>query len=277
MDCSQARELLSAYCDDELSAEERATVALHLEQCEDCARRLEEFHRLSRLAQELVCPSTPDHLWPQFEQQLDAANGQGGSIGGSRPRWQICTAAVAASVLLVALVWIAFKSWPGHDGHEMGAAFEQYLTTFSDDPETAQHILVENYPSREVELDQAIEVVGYRPAIADGLPDGITAGPAYVLKMPCCTCVQCYCQRPDRSGIAIFEHDDDESDWFGDRSESAAICHGTRCSLVNLSNNLLAATWRRGQRFITVVGARDMSEIERLVASLQRSDLPRKQ
>ena len=76
--------------------------------------------------------------------------------------------------------------------------------------------------------------------------------------------------------MAIFEHDDDESDWFGDRSESAAICHGTRCSLVNLSNNLLAATWRRGQRFITVVGARDRSEIERLVASLQRSDLPRK-
>jgi len=48
MQCERARELLSAYLDGELTAEERRAVAAHIEGCRTCAAEAADFERIGR-------------------------------------------------------------------------------------------------------------------------------------------------------------------------------------------------------------------------------------
>lgn len=52
MQCERARELLSAYLDGELSAEERRAVAAHVEGCRSCTAQIDDFRRIGRLLAE---------------------------------------------------------------------------------------------------------------------------------------------------------------------------------------------------------------------------------
>lgn len=273
MDCSEVKELLSAYHDDELSSDTRTAVAEHLAGCEDCARELEGFRSLSIMAERLAQPEPPAHIWQSLEEQLAVERRDRTErstfldwLGWTRKpsvRFGLATAAA----ILIAVGWFGYANWPVEHNvdHQMAVVFGEYLEEFRRDPSAAQQILLANYEGRSVDADQALHTVGYRPVIADGLPDGYSVESTYVIKMPCCTCVQCLCRRSDGTTIAIFEHDDEEADWFGDRPQSEAICDGKRCSMVEIDDRL-AATWRQGKRHITVVGARDAAEVERLVA-----------
>jgi len=273
MDCSEVKNLLSAYCDDELSSVKRTAVADHLAGCDDCARELAGFQSLSTLAAGMTHPEPPAQIWQELEEQLDFEHGQQSArptflnwLGWMRKpsvRFGLATAAA----ILIAVGWFGYANWPVEHNvdHQMAVVFGEYLEEFRRDPSAAQQILLANYEGQAVDADQALHTVGYRPAVAYGLPEGYAVEETYVMKMPCCACVQCLCQRSDGTTIAIFEHDDEEADWFGDRPQSEAICDGKRCSMVEIDDRL-AATWRQGKRHITVVGARDAAEVERLVA-----------
>ncbi|MEO8498748.1 MAG: zf-HC2 domain-containing protein [Planctomycetota bacterium] len=272
MDCSEVKELLSAYYDDELSSDKRTAVANHLAGCDDCVHELEIFRNLSALADGLTHPEPPAHIWQQIEKELGSEQ----QNRSERPRifeWLGWTKQPAvrfglaiAAAILIAIGWFGYTTWFEHDpDHQLAAVFGEYLDEFRRDPVAAQKILLANYEGQAVTVEQAVRTVGYRPAVADGLPDGYTVGETYVMKMPCCTCVQCLCQSSDGTTIAIFEHDDKEADWFGDRPQTEAICDGTRCSLVELDDRI-AATWQRGKRHMTLVGVKDKAEVERLVA-----------
>ena len=88
--------------------------------------------------------------------------------------------------------------------------------------------------------------------------------------MPCCTCVQSLCKRTDGTTVAIFEHDNAQPDWFGRRQTNTIDCAGQCCTLVRVDSQL-AATWQFGQRHITVIGARDVTEIDKLAAAFAGS------
>ena len=179
-------------------------------------------------------------------------------------------------MVLIVAGWFSYTNWHAHDAeHRLAVVFGEYLEEFQRDPKAAQAILLANYEGHAVDAEQAVHMVGYRPAVADGMPEGYSVGETYVTKMPCCTCVQCLCRRSDGTAIAIFEHNDEETDWFGERPKSEATCNGTRYSLVEVGDEI-AATWRRGGRHITVVGVHDRAEVERLVAWLddRRRPLP---
>lgn len=266
------KELLSAYYDDELSTDKRTAVADHLAGCDDCAHELGVFRNLSAMAERLSHPEPPAHIWQQLEKELgkDFQNSSArptlfGWLGWTKQPVVRFGLAIAAA-LLIALGWFGYTTWFEHDADEqLAAVFGEYLEEFRRDPTTAQNILLTNYKGQAVDVEQVVHTVGYRPVVADGMPEGYTVGETYVMKMPCCTCVECLCQRNDGTTIAIFEHDDEEADWFGDRPQTEAMCDGTRCSLVNL-NDGIAATWQRGKRHVTLVGAKDSAEVERLVA-----------
>ena len=117
-------------------------------------------------------------------------------------------------------------------------------------------------------MTEATTKLGYRPAAADGLPEGYSLDTVYVLKMPCCTCVQCICTTEDGTTIAIFEHDTDQPIWFGNRPSIDASCFGKTCNIVQV-DNLLAVSWQMNRRHLTVVGARHVEDLEGLIASLQ--------
>jgi len=266
------QELLSAYFDDELSSDERTAVAEHLADCEQCSAELAKFERLSGMARELATPMPPAQIWSQLERQLGGTRNEE-RVQPSRhlSPWSHSIqrmVAVAATILVTAgLGWWGYSTWSSHGDHAgFTAEFGHYLDEFARDPAMAQRFLLAKYEGRAVDAQQAVRQVGYRPAVADGVPEGYSVESTYVMKMPCCTCVQCLCNRTDGTTIAIFEHDDEETrEWFGDRPQGSASCNGTICSLVELDQRI-AASWKRDKRHLTVVGLRNVAELTDLVA-----------
>lgn len=274
MECSEARELLSAYHDAELSAEVRSPVAEHVESCSRCAEELALFGVLSAMARGLDDPEPPPQLWADIEAGLDAGGQEGAPsrlerLAGKR---RLSLLVTAATVLIAAGVWFATRTWrtPGHHG-DLAADFGEYLEQFATDPDRAQNALLVKYEGQAVDLSQATRQLGYRPAVAAGLPKRYSLEAVYLLKMPCCTCVQSICRRDDGHVFAIFEHDEEQPVWFGDRPRIETQCHGCACSIIQTDRGLVAS-WKANKRHLTVVGARGLEEIADLVGHLKGGD-----
>ena len=285
MNCSEAKEKLSAYYDGELDGDQSSRLAEHLAQCTDCSEELAGFKRLSNMATSLSSPPEPQLVWGQLQQRLDepselddAKVTPSTSTHRSALLSRSILLALAATLLVATGVgWFSYRTWFGHGEHDhFTQDFGEYLTQFSSDPEAAQQLLLTKYEHELVDANEAMTHVGYRPAVAGGLPSGYRLKSTHVMKMPCCTCVQSLCQRSDGTSLAIFEHDDEETtEWFGDRPETVATCGNKQCSLVELDSDL-AASWKRGARHITLVGARGKDEVSDIVAWFdgQRSAAP---
>ncbi len=294
MNCKETQDLLSAFYDDELSVDVRAAVAEHLQDCQGCARALTEYEQLSGAFSRTAAPPVPPSVWGQIVQGLDADNATE-SVGRVKPlpavapavelassanadrspnrRWSRATyqrLAIAASILLVfgLSVWISRHDTMSDTDHghskEFVATMDHYLRALPENPDEAEQFLLDKYDGKVVAPDEAVRLVGYRPAVADGLPQGYSLASTSVLKMPCCTCVKAVCKRQDGSTLVLFEHDDEEVDWFGDRASSMAMCGDKECCLVDLDSSI-AATWREGPRSVTAVGVKDQEEVTALV------------
>ena len=178
--------------------------------------------------------------------------------------------AIAASLLLaVGLgVWRfrgdSMPEMPHDHSQDFVATIDHYLDVLPKDPDGAEQFLLKKYNGTVIAPDEAVRLVGYQPAVAQGLPHGYSLTSTSVLKMPCCTCVKSVCRRQDGSTLVLFEHDDDQVTWFGQRATSMAVCGDKECCLVDLDSSL-AATWRKGSRSVTVIGLRDQEEITELV------------
>ena len=273
MNCSQVQEVLSAYYDGELPCETKAEVAGHLDGCARCSRRVAAFGQLSAAAQALPTPSPPPEMWTQLAQELDAA-------GDSRPAarqkiWMLTSrkvAAIAAALLLaVGVGSFAFVTFRGpHAPDQMAADLGDYLEAFQRSPLEAQKVLLASYEGEAVALAESAEQAGYRPAVASGLPESYSVDSVFVWKMPCCTCVQTLCKREDGSTVAIFEHGTDKPVRFGDCPCVSAECGGKKCSIVE-GKPQLAVSWDHNGRQLTVIGARDMNEVNALVEWLVKA------
>ena len=274
MNCSEVQELLSTYYDGELAADMHKRVTEHVDDCSACAQHIAGFERLSEMAAALDTPTAPEIIWSELEQQLEQRplDDQTAVVPAGQTRTTTFSVqrrfALAAIVLLaVGVGWFAYQARFGHEQHgPFTADFGRYLQDFQRDPAAAQQFLLTKYDGQSVDTAQAEQRLGYRPVVADGLPEGYSMESMHVMKMPCCTCVKCLCKRSDGSAIAIFEHNDDEMrEWFGDRPERSATCGGKSCSLVDVDSRI-AATWKRGKRHVTVIGARDVTEVDQMVA-----------
>lgn len=272
MDCTEVNEFLSNFHDGELPSHQRIAIEGHLKGCPDCAQELDGFRTLSVLAEGLIHPNPPPDLWHQIEEQLSVERTTSRHPAffnrtGWRGRPFIRFGLAVAAMILIVVGWIGYRTWlDDHGDHQFAAVFGQYLDRFRVDPHKAQETLLAKYQGRTVDPEQAVQTVGYRPAVADGLPEGYSIESTYVMKMPCCTCVQSICTRSDGTTIAIFEHDDQEvNEWFRGRREISAVCNGKSCSLVELGDRI-GASWKRGKRHMTVIGLRDTREIGELAA-----------
>lgn len=273
MDCSSARQHLSAFHDGELLPELRAAVAEHVAGCHECARSLGDFRELSRAAAELTTPaiSSSADIWPELERKLDAeARAQRGLLFGLLGKSRVW-AGVAAAVLVLVGISISIVVWTvrstEHRHEHVAAEFGHFLDEFDRDPDAAQQVLVANYEGRVVSLDEATRELHYRPVAPQELPDGSFPVAIYLLRMPCCTCVQTIYTRKGGGKLAVFEHVDDQPGWFGDRPMIKTRCNGMPTSLVQVDDHL-AASWQRRGRYVTVVGARDVEQVAKLVTFL---------
>jgi len=276
MQCREAQELLSAYYDGELPAESLSSLAAHVEGCPRCGEELAGFGDLSAMAKGLGDPEPPRGIWTGIEAALDA-DSQGVPTerrGAARKRgarkWLGLFATAALVLVTTGVVWFTFgpRQPPGRD-RALAADFSEYLERFPENPERAQQVLLAKYDGQAVGLSQAVHRTGYRPAVADGLPERYTLDGMYVLDMPCCTCVQAICRRDDGKVFAIFEHVEEQPAWLGARPRRDTQCHGCACSVIAAERGVVAS-WKGGKRHLTVVGADDVEEIADLISHLHR-------
>ncbi len=270
MNCENIQELLSAYFDHELPDESRLRVAEHIKECAACSTELAGFESLSSMADRLTAPLPPESGWRRLEDSLNGDR-SARSLGHGR-RWSLPSRrllAMAATILVVmGLGWSGYRTWAPH--HKQATVLEHYLQGFQQDPRKAQSMLLAKYRGEAVDAKHAVQKVGYRPAVADGLPEGYSIDSTFVMEMPCCTCVQTLCRRSDGSVLVVFEHDEEQPNWFGGRPGIMANCGGQQCSLVGLDSQL-AASWKRGTRHLTIIGARDVAEVDKMVSWLAGS------
>src|SRR5690606_36109468 len=104
----------------------------------------------------------------------------------------------------------------------------------------------------------------YRPVTVGETPPGYSLKSVFVMNMPCCTCLQANFTRKTGGLLAVCEHDGEQSQWFGDRPAIMATCHGHPSRLVQV-DSFLAVSCPCGPRYLTIVGARDLEEVNRLV------------
>ena len=267
MNCSEAQESLSSYHDGELSSNLAAEVAVHLADCSSCAAELASFSDLSHISRRLTNPPVPAQVRDELEEKLRGERERTAILGrivSSRVSGKFV--AIAATILIAAgLGVVAYQAWfagveHDHLHNHLAENFGGFLDEFENRPDNAQQILLVNYEGRPTTLREAATVLGYEPVVAKGLPAGCSLEKVYLLKMPCCTCAQVVCRNEKGHSIAIFEHDSDQPMWFGSRPTVERLCHGVPTSVVQVGDKL-AATWKDGKRFLTIIGATDLNEV----------------
>tara|TARA_R110002073_G_scaffold245940_2_gene408708 strand:- start:11138 stop:12061 length:924 start_codon:yes stop_codon:yes gene_type:complete len=287
MNCTEIQELLSPYYDGELPSDALASVAEHVRGCASCAEVLAGYGKLSESFSADPAGAVSEDIWAKIVDELDRPDEIqdkskvltiSATIEAKRPWLTRATyqrLAIAASMLFVLglSIWLHRQDaiTDMHDGHEAEfvATMDYYLEVLPENPDQAEQFLLDKYDGKLVAPEQAISLVGYRPTVANGLPEGYTLVSTSVLKMPCCTCVKAVCKRADGSTLVLFEHDDEKAAWFGERPSSMAMCGDKECCLVDLDSSI-AATWREGTRSVTAVGARDQAEVASLVNWFKR-------
>ncbi|QEG35788.1 anti-sigma factor family protein [Bythopirellula goksoeyrii] len=268
MNCSKVYDRLSAYHDSELSQEDAAQVAAHLAKCPTCTEELASYVRLSGLSRRLIDPPVPEQLWAELQSKLDTPTTSWKRIARHLPDYLPQQRLVLAASLLIAfgIGVLAYLNWSSHSEHNhLAMNFSHFLEEFEQRPEEAQQILLANYNGRQSTLQEVTDVLGYEPVAANKLPPEYRMDQVYLLDMPCCTCAQIVCKNKEGQSIAIFEHAIDQPVWFGDRPTVECLCHDIPTSVTQMGNRL-AATWKEGQRFITIIGATDLDEVTEFIA-----------
>lgn len=293
MNCTEAQARLSAYFDRELPTDARQAMAEHLGHCSECAAQLTGFQRLSSMTADLSAPEPPD-MWADLEQQLDTetADQKGASLVSSHSRdgddlssaspkrgwrslwmtWPNVATQLAALVLLaIGVGYLVVRNWPHHThGEETTVSLEAYLDAFQKDPSKAQDLLLTSYAAQQIDPGVTTSELPYRPAV-DDLPPEYTLHAAYFIEMPCCKCVQAVCHRSDGSVLSIFEHEKEQAFGYGQCTCTDMQCDGKSMCMIARDERLAAARWEKDGRYITVIGARDIDEIELLMSHMSGS------
>jgi len=270
INCATARQQMSPYHDDELSPDLRAAMAQHLEGCLECTRSLAELRALSRTAGQMPTPTVPAGIWPQLENKLSADIPRQRALPANLILRRRTWIGLATAAVVVVAASTAVFVWLEHGEHEHGHVavnFANYLDEFERNPDAAQQTLLAKYEGQAVSYDEAATKVRYQPVTPERLPNGLSRKAVYLLRMPCCTCVQAIYQSTDGEQLAVFEHIDDQPGWFGTRPTIHTRCNGMPTSLTQV-DDCLAASWNHQGRFVTVVGARNVEQVGELVAFL---------
>lgn len=270
MKCSETQDLLSALHDGQVSNVVRAQLDQHLQSCEDCRSVFASYEALSAVAQRLSDAEPPANLWSRIEERLDVTPPVEAAIRNpaiQRHSSSLKMFAVTASLLLAVGIALTSLLRDAHDHNELAVDFDHYLDVYAEDPAEAARDLFAEYPAEEVGIDEATRLIGYRPVIANALPAGYSVDSIHLMKMPCCTCIKTLCSDDQGQPFVIFEHDDEQTVWFGDRKKQHRECGGMPTTIIEFDGQI-AATWAVGKRSVTIVGAKNIDEVERLMPYL---------
>ncbi len=273
MNCSDVYKQLSAYFDGELPLAERPQMAAHLSSCSECNARLGQFETLSTMAKRLPEPAAPN-FWASIERELGNMPSPAPNPATIGIEWRrrlqrrvLAVAGVAAALILAAVLSYPYLQSPKKSA-EMAMNLTGYIEAFHKDPEQAQQSLLAKYKSQAVQPDEVVTLIHYKLLAPEKLPSGLTRTAMYEIDMPCCKCVESVYRRADGRMLAVFEHADKEPASFGDRPTVNAQCHGKDVGLVHCDGQL-CANWKEQERFVTVIGANELAEVDEIVAAFE--------
>ncbi len=277
MNCPEAQSRLSAYYDGQVSDADRSRIDAHLHACADCASTFGDFQALTDLVRRAPTPEPPPQLWDRIEEQLTrspVAKPETATVkpvsqpAVARRRAVVLSPLVAAVVAILAVgIGLSTAHRDEHRFKDLTGEFNEYLDAYAENPAEAVRSLFAEYPGIEVDFDEAKRRIGYRPVVANSLPAGYSIHSVQLMKMPCCDCIKTVCLNDQGLSFLIFEHDDEQAAWFGNRATRRCTCGGMPTTVIDF-NGQIAVTWTLGKRSVTVIGATDVDEIARLMPYL---------
>lgn len=272
MNCSWVEEKLSAYIDSELSENERRQIESHFEQCNECRELLAEFRAIGTLMRQSEPSTDIDAVWDRISSKLDENAVVSMSTKSQPKSWMYGILATAASI---ALIWFVAKNNStlehGDELHEHAALavdFQEVIQSAKTEPKTAIAKLVSKYQGKELDSDATAKYLGYEPAVYKSVPAGFVRVSTHVLNMPCCKCSASICERSDGTSLIVFEHKDEQPVWFGDSPSIETQCSGKTCKIVEAAGQL-AVSWKNEDRQLTMIGANDITEVNRWVDAMK--------
>ncbi len=139
MTCDDARDLLEAYHDGELGADDRARIEAHLQGCAACARELAGLRALSDRVRGLGRPPVPDSLAGRIAVRLaqDAPAAPGRRHAGRLVASHVVAALLGAGAVALVAATTSREPQPVRDivsAHVRGLALEEFGAVRSGNP-----------------------------------------------------------------------------------------------------------------------------------------------
>lgn len=201
MNCSDVSEILGAYLDGEVAAQDAEAVRAHLGECERCR---EEFRRLQGVVQPLKATGdvkAPSEIWDGIEARLDSEeptaipiseghrrDRDATSYAGKRTpsRWRLRPFLVAAAVFLPVAAALLFFQLPSSGpayAEEAVIDFRPLLAGIETDYEGAIRDFLGHHKAREIDLSAASEILPVRVHPTDPMPEDLTLTATHLLTL----------------------------------------------------------------------------------------------
>jgi hypothetical protein len=271
MNCSQTKEMLSAYLDAELPATVRGLVLHHLEACASCSEELHSFTDMSVMARSLLQPALPPEIWDRLSQVLEKAPLHPDRLRfgqGWRSSFFVFSLLAASLLILTGVaIWRVAPSRSGnmHEAKE----FAEFARSFPTDSDGAQKLLLASYSGRAISAEALRNSPRLLAVATSAPPSGFELQQAYELEMPCCQCSQVVLRRSVGGVVSVIEHGNGEGPKLAGSFRCTNMqCGKTPCVLAQ-TGEYLAVSCRVNDRHFTIVGAANHSEVEVLVAWLE--------
>ncbi len=243
--CFHINRRLAAYCEGELSPDERARIAAHLDECAGCRACAEQIRKNMRLMRQLPRLEPDDELWNSIARELSVSRWPEPARVASPARrlgfglrWALRPAAMVAALFIIATALLLASRYgllPGsHNGELNLAGYLDLVGAIA----SAEPTLKE-FPAApgftKVSWPEARAVVNF-PAIA---PESLPGG--YRL-----TAVQLYTRwdlralrfkyRSEQGGLCVFQLPANSEPSFGERPSEQYKTDGVHCRRTRSQN-----------------------------------------
>ncbi|AMV30595.1 hypothetical protein VN12_00665 [Pirellula sp. SH-Sr6A] len=286
MHCKWVEDHLSDYIDHELDLSSNEQVDAHVAGCEHCQTILAGYRSMGTCIKASNPPVSTDAIWDRITCQLDSSSAKvvrgPSSIGSSwgpfrrlqNVPWSPLLLALAASIAILFLALRPFsekdpeRQGLAHDQHGLAVDFRDILALASTSPQQTIDLLVNRYDGKEMGLEETEQALGFEPTLFQTIPNGFKLVSNHVLNMPCCKCSATLCQQEDGTAFIVLEHREEQPVWFGDAPAIQTQCGAKTCKIVESSGHL-AISWKNENRRLTLLGATDLTAVQRWITSIQ--------
>jgi hypothetical protein len=239
--CFHIKRRLSAYCEGELSAGERARIQAHIERCADCHRCLEQIRKNSRLMRQMPIQEPGDELWYAIARDLSSGRSpepardvpSGRWLGFSKRRLMRPAAIAIALALITTAMLLASQYGLLPGGHRGELNLAGYLDLVGD-VAAAEPALREFPPApgfTTVNWPEARATIGFPVIAPEILPGGYRLTSVRLYTHGGLRALQ-FKYRGEQGGLCVFQLPARSKLSFGEQPSEQYQSDGVQCRLL---------------------------------------------